>query len=42
MDAITEVPARKADPALSYAAGSAERAAIEAKLEAATNADRSS
>ena len=39
MDAITEVPAPHNEPVLSYAPGSAERAAIEAKLKELTGAD---
>ena len=39
MDAITEVPAPRNEPVLSYAPGSTERAAIEAKLKELTGAD---
>jgi len=39
MDAITDVPAPRNEPVLSYAAGSAERAAIEAKLKELSGAD---
>ena len=42
MDAITEVPAPRNEPVLSYAPGSTERAAIEAKLKELTGADPSS
>jgi 1-pyrroline-5-carboxylate dehydrogenase len=39
MDAITEVPAPRNEPVLSYAPGSAERGAIEAKLKELTGED---